>query len=230
MKICKGMIVLETTRTCKQCQKEFPLSRENFYKRKDGYYDTICIECRKHVEHNRREQRKEYMQSYLRNYYVQNKDAINASNRAYYQKHRCEMRKQQAEYRESNKKSIDKKHAEYIEKRRNNDPIYKLKAQARSNIYGAFKRGGFSKSKKANEITGLSSSELCKHLLMTFENRYKREWDGTEKVHIDHIIPLAAATTKSEIEKLCHYSNLQLLTESDNIAKSNKIIEMEEVL
>jgi len=43
------------------------------------------------------------------------------------------------------------------------------------------------------------------------------------KWHIDHIIPLSSATSKDELLKLCHYSNLQPLWKVDNLQKSNLI-------
>ena len=40
-------------------------------------------------------------------------------------------------------------------------------------------------------------------------------------MYIDHIVPLATATTENEVLKLCHYKNLQLLTAEDNLAKGS---------
>lgn len=57
------------------------------------------------------------------------------------------------------------------------------------------------------------------YLINTFTDRYGREFQSGEAVYIDHIIPLATATTENEVLKLCHYKNLQLLTAEDNLAK-----------
>jgi hypothetical protein len=48
-------------------------------------------------------------------------------------------------------------------------------------------------------------------------------WDNYGKWHMDHIYPLSLAKTTEEIEKLCHYTNLQPLWAVDNIRKGNKI-------
>lgn len=61
------------------------------------------------------------------------------------------------------------------------------------------------------------------HLLKTYKNNYGEEWDGVEKVHIDHIVPLATANTEEEVIKLCHWTNLQLLKEKDNLYKRDKL-------
>ena len=62
-----------------------------------------------------------------------------------------------------------------------------------------------------------------KHLLQTYKNNYGCEWDNIEKIHIDHVIPLAAAHTEEDVKKLCHYTNLQLLKEKDNLYKGANV-------
>ena len=52
--------------------------------------------------------------------------------------------------------------------------------------------------------------------VMTWKNHGFYGW------HIDHIIPLDRAKTLEDIEKLCHYTNLQPLWMEENIKKSNK--------
>lgn len=79
------------------------------------------------------------------------------------------------------------------------------------------------KGSHCEEIIGTSIEGLIKYLSSTFKDRYGREWDGVEKVHIDHIIPLATAKTEEEIIRLNHFSNLQLLTPEDNISKGAKL-------
>ena len=49
-------------------------------------------------------------------------------------------------------------------------------------------------------------------------------WDNYGIWEIDHIIPLATATTKESVLILNHYTNLQPLWAKDNMIKSDKII------
>ena len=44
-------------------------------------------------------------------------------------------------------------------------------------------------------------------------------WENHGDWHYDHIIPLASANTVEELEKLCHYKNIQPLWAKENIAK-----------
>ena len=69
---------------------------------------------------------------------------------------------------------------------------------------------------------GCTFEELQKYLEQTWENNYGTSYNG-EEVHIDHIIPLVTAKTEEDIIKLNHYTNLQLLTPEDNMAKGEQI-------
>ena len=82
---------------------------------------------------------------------------------------------------------------------------------------------GYTKKSKTYKILGCDYETIYHHLLNTYIKNYNCEWDGKEKVHIDHIIPISIANSEEEVIKLCHYSNLQLLKEKDNILKSNKL-------
>lgn len=64
---------------------------------------------------------------------------------------------------------------------------------------------------------------LYEYLLKTFKNNYGYDYDKKEKVHIDHIVPLVNAKTEQQIIELCHYTNLQLLKEKDNLEKNAKL-------
>ena len=87
----------------------------------------------------------------------------------------------------------------------------------------SFRRRGLQKKGKTEEIVGCDFKMFNDYLLNTFKNNYGYEYDGKEEVHVDHIIPLATATTEEEIIKLCHYTNLQLLKAKDNLDKKDKL-------
>ena len=109
-------------------------------------------------------------------------------------------------------------------KRRSNaefDPIKKLKKQVASTIYNSYIRKGFQRMKPVDEILGRSLDEEVERLLKYYKHKYKKEYDGTEQVHVDHIIPLWMAKTVDDVDK-CNRC-LQLLTAKDNNRKSGKL-------
>jgi hypothetical protein len=145
---------------------------------------------------NNNEKRKQW----TKNYRIKNIDKIN-------------------QYRNKNKEDLKNYHNKYMKDRMQRDSAFKLKALFRSNIYNAFKRKNMIKDEKAEEILGCNIDEFVQYLLHTFKDNYGYEYNGTEEVHIDHIVPLATAKTKQDIKKLCNYKNLQLLKAHDNLIK-----------
>ena len=156
---------------------------------------------------------------YMRRYHEAHKDEQNEKSREHYYANRDKAK----EYRAKNRKRINQKKREYEKTMRDSDSVYFLKQKIRSVIYKSFSRKGFQKISFAEEITGMSGADLCEYLLETYKENYGCEWDGIEKVHIDHIVPLATARTEEEVKRLCHYSNLQLLKAFDNLSKHDKL-------
>ena len=108
--------------------------------------------------------------------------------------------------------------------------LFNLKEKIRCLIKYSFKRNGFSKTSKTQQILGCTFEEFKQYLeskfesWMNWENRglYNGElnfgWD------IDHIIPISSAKTDEDIIKLNHYTNLQpLCSYTNRYIKINKI-------
>ena len=176
---------------------------EKLQKYREKYYDKI-----KKKEYNKKyyEENKEYYKKHHKDYFNKNKDKIKEN------------------YKKWKKNNIEKVR-EYQRKdalKRKQDPLKKLELQLRNMINTSFKRKGQVKSKKLELICGLNSKELVNYLLNTFKENYGYEWNNTEKVHIDHIIPLKTAKTIEDVYRLCYYSNLQLLKPKDNFEKGAK--------
>lgn len=167
----------------------------------------------------RREQDVEGFRASRREYYAKNKARIQERAKIYRAKY-AEKRKESAkQYRLEHKDEINNKKTARL----HSDPIFKLKEQSRNMLRCALRTNGHRKNSKSSDILGCSLDCFVEHLKNTWKLRYGAEWNG-EPCHIDHIIPLSTASTEEETLKLCHYSNLQLLTPEDNMAKSNKII------
>lgn len=202
---------------CSKCGVEKSIECFRKEKRVKNGLQSQCKECEKEYRLKTREKHKKYMKEY----YIKNKEKINEQNKEYREKHKEEKRIQDRNYRQKNKDKINKKNLLRKEK----DPIYKLKCNIRGMIKNSFRRRGFKKKQKGEEIYGCSVKEFIEHLIKTFENNYKQKWDWDylKIVHVDHIIPLATAETEEEVIKLCHYTNLQLLKQEDNLKKKNKL-------
>ena len=90
-------------------------------------------------------------------------------------------------------------------------------------LYDSFVRKKYKKYEKTEKIIGCSLDFLCNYLRETYYKNYGVEYDGTQNVHIDHIVPLSTAKTEKDVYRLCHYTNLQLLNAKDNLRKSDKL-------
>ena len=114
----------------------------------------------------------------------------------------------------------NKKQNERYKKRKETDPLFKLKCRIISNISTYIKRNGYSKKNKTNKILGCTFEEFKYHLesqwkpWMNWDN-YGNPKDGiyapNKTWDIDHIIPTSSAITEEDLLKLNHFTNLQPL-------------------
>jgi hypothetical protein len=139
-------------------------------------------------------------------------------------------RKTQDSYKEwqkdyKSRPSTIEKRNKRIAERKANDPLFKLRNSIPKMISKVFKRSGYSKNTKTQEILGCDWITFKNHIesqfedWMTWENKSKRssgeffpkvEWD------IDHIIPLSSAKNEDEVIKLNHYTNLRPFCSYEN--------------
>jgi hypothetical protein len=109
--------------------------------------------------------------------------------------------------------------------RKSNDPLYKLTCVLKSRTSKAFKRMGYKKKTKTQQMLGVSYEVVKAHIERQFKNGMTWNNNTKEGWHVDHIIPLASAKNEEELRKLCHYTNLQPLWAFDNISKGANIID-----
>ncbi len=200
-------------KVCIDCnmEKEY----KDFFKRKDNKdgYRNNCKSC--HYiknkpggdKYRKKESIIEAHKEYCKNYYLLNKEDISVKNKILYDTNRDEMIKRKVKYY---KTKVDK------------DPLYRFKRGISDLIRKSFKHNGFVKESRTEMILGINKEEFVKYIeskfepWMTWYNRgmYNGEFDyGWD---IDHIIPVSSATTKEEINKLNHYTNLQPLCSKIN--------------
>lgn len=205
------------TKICTKCGIEKSVDCFRKEKRVKSGLQGQCKICEKEYYLKRKDKCKKYMKEY----YIKNKEKLSEQNKIYRENHKEEKKIQDKIYRENNRDKINKRNLLKKEK----DPIYKLKCNVRGMIKNSFRRRGFKKKQKGEEIYGCSVNELIEHLIKTYEDNYNEKWNWgyLKDVHVDHIIPLSSANTEKEVKKCCHYTNLQLLKAKDNLRKSDKL-------
>lgn len=166
-------------------------------------------------------------------YYANHRDAIIAHNTEYRRKNPDKAHQWAKTYREKHKEQISEyhkkyinenreKHREHIRNRLHTDELFKVKEQTRNMIRYALRSSGHRKESSTKDILGCELDFFFEYLKDTWAQRYGEPWSG-QPFHIDHIIPLATAKTEEDVIKLCHYTNLQMLTPSDNRDKWDRL-------
>lgn len=117
------------------------------------------------------------------------------------------------------KKELSTKHNKQRHERIMNDPVAKLRKNARRMILSAFRYVGSKKNSKTYQIIGLNADKFEQWLRDVSDVRPE-----THDVHIDHIIPISSAQTHDEVLALSHFSNLQWLAHDENIRKRDSKI------
>jgi hypothetical protein len=126
-----------------------------------------------------------------------------------------------AEYRRKNKAQKARWERKYVRERMQVDPLFRMTYAVRNRIFYAMRRKGYTKQSRTREIIGCDWEQLSAHIEGQFLDGMT--WDNYGEWHIDHIVPLASASTAQEMEALCHYRNLRPLWAGDNIRKGAKL-------
>ena len=211
-------------KVCTKCKVEKELTEFNKDKKTKDNYRSHCNYCRKEYREANKECIKEYQKQYreankerIKKYYQDNKERI----KEYVQDNKEGIKEYHKQYYQNNKEGINERVNEYHKQRRQTYPLFKLKCNLRTRTYAAFKRKGYSKNTKTQEMLGVDW-EVCKsHIERQFTKGMN--WNNYGEWHIDHIIPLASAKTSERLKQLCHYTNLQPMWAVDNLIKSDKI-------
>ena len=225
-------------KTCIKCGETKPIAEFKKDKRRPDGFGSQCKKCSAAYTRRYANEHREQIKQYRQAYYRQNKNKLNALRREYDASHREQTRERYARWKQKNKQAVKdyaqryyrenkdkiiKRGLAYAAERRKVDPTFRNKARARARIRKLIKSRGGSMTKRTQAILGCDYETLWEYLLFTWEHNYGKPWNG-EPYHIDHFEPLALAKTPEEVEKLCHYSNLQMLTPEDNIKKGDSLV------
>lgn len=129
--------------------------------------------------------------------------------------------KHSAQYYKKNRKKVIKGVMEYERKRKKRDKKYKVMKLVRRRLQQHIQKLKCNKCTSTQKLTGCTWEYLKQWIesqmtdTMTFDT-----------IHIDHIMPLSSfdLTKPEEQYKSCHYTNLQPMLPSENIAKGSKIV------
>ena len=219
---CKRLFIRKVTvKTCRTCKIEKPLAHYNKNKRQKDGHAKVCRECDK--EYNKQLYRKKHPRESTPDGY----------------KHcsRCKELKILAEFNRRKEVNVQPHCKEcnnviyktwreqgsgkqwerdYAKKRKDQDPLYKLRFLLRLRLLDALKRsvrgGSVSKKHSALDLIGCSIEELKQYLESKFVAHMGWHNHGTEW-EIDHIVPCTWFDLRNpEEQKRCfHYTNLQPL-------------------
>lgn len=221
---------MEQTKICRGCGLSKPIS--DFYKSRGRCKICISKQGKQRYSQNKekilkktaeyREAHREEINRYFRERYKNNRKEILESQKKYNEEHREEKKKYLRKYYRDNKERLRKQNLERQRRRLQNDSMYKLKRQVSLLIWRSFNQRDYVKPAHSEEILGCKLDKFTTYLKQTWFKEYGTEWTG-QPCHIDHIVPLATAKTKEDVVKLCHYTNLRLLTPEDNMEKSDSL-------
>jgi hypothetical protein len=225
-------------KTCSKCKVEKPFEEFSKHKnRKDGL-SSECKNCNKIYREENKEKIKEVSKKYFENnkkkllelgkqYRENNKEKLLEQKKIYYKNNKEKILENNKKYYKINKEKVDSINKNYQKERKKIDPLFKFRGNVRSLVLGSFKRGKnqFSKNAKTETILGCAIEEFRNYIKSKFTKGMTLENHG--EWHLDHIIPLATATTEEEIIKLNHYTNFQPLWAEDNLSKGDKIIDQQ---
>ena len=169
-------------------------------------------------------------------YYAANSERIKAQKKAYRAKNKVRLVHSRQFYLEQNAFAVTERsriysaqpdvklaRSERDKERYASDPNFKLGLRVRNRLLQALKYFD-STGKGSISLLGCSIGQLKLHLElqflpgMTWENHGRKGW------HIDHRVPFASIdlSVPSELERVCHFSNLQPLWWKDNLSKGGK--------
>lgn len=206
-----------SNKPCSKCgiaksADEFSLKRA-----KTGLRDSRCKSCVREISRQWYGQNKKRRADSARAWVSANNDRYNARRRA----RRAEKSKPETKKAPFDKKkwAADNKEriAGYRRKWLENNPVAAMADRVRRRLNEAFNGVGAKRKRKAQEILGCTWEEFALHIESGFVDGMT--WDNRNEWHIDHIVPIATASTESDVIRLNHFTNLRPLWAADNRKK-----------
>lgn len=110
---------------------------------------------------------------------------------------------------------------DYIKKRRDEDPLFRLKMNITSKTGQAIKSKSWHSNGYNERLFGADRDTVINHLERKFKSGMT--WENRALWHIDHIVPLSSANNEEQLYSLARYTNLSPEWKNDNLRKSASI-------
>ena len=165
----------------------------------------------------------------MKKYKEDNPDKIKEYMKKYHKENADKIKETAKKYREENKCEHNKEHGRC---KICNKYLYLINLQ-RVHIYNCFKNSNIEKTKPSISYLDCSAEYFIEYFEKKMElwNEYHDEKMNWDNIHIDHIKPINAFDIDDEEEflKCCHYTNMQPLLADDNLSKSCKWTDEDDV-
>lgn len=206
----------------KNLDKRREMNRLSYYKKREENLKRVKVYAEKtknlKAEYDKqyREQNKLKIAEYKKQYATENAEQISKRMRIYRQENSEKLALNKSEYSKNNRQKVNKKQLAYQKIKTATDPLFRLRKNTRKMV-SRYMIG--EKSMRTQQIIGCTYEELRLHLEQQFTEGMTWENYGINGWHVDHIKPLAMASTEEEIIASNHYTNLQPLWCLDNLSK-----------
>jgi hypothetical protein len=206
---------MNDTKRCNKCQQELPATLDFFHKNSkspDGLRYT-CKSCRRNE--------KTYPQS-QRKHYLKNKQKIKERSAKWVENNKERAKQNKKQWYEKNKVVLNKKAVENRHKKRQSDPIQRVKESLSANLRNAL--NGHGKGQKTLDYLCMSIDEFKIYIESMFKDGMNWENYGLHGWHLDHIQPIHSFdhSDEEQVKQCWHYSNFQPLWAKDNLSKGCK--------
>lgn len=216
----KRSLELVGEKRCSCCLTVKPATADNFYTDR-GRFTARCIEC---------------CLAYRKKYCAENPDLVKDQLKAWGEKSKAYRAKKNSDWAKKNfarRKAYNdiyyaKNKQVFIDGnnrrsklRRINDPVFAMTCRIRTALGDVFRRMGYTKRSKTQEILGCTWDEFKVHI----EKQFLRgmAWGNKGAWHLDHVVPISTAKNEDDVIALSHFTNLRPMWAADNIRKGNEI-------
>lgn len=220
---------LNVASVCKKCTSVAKKAKAEELKSIDpiAYKKAVCEKQKKWADKNKdkvkatfdawKEKNKDYFSKLNSNMSKEEREKLNSRARKRYAANPDIGREKTKSFRESNPEKVRNSYNKWLKK----TPLNMLSTSVRRLIRSSIGRLGYTKRSKSHEILGCDWEFFKSHIERQFAKGMT--WENRSEFHIDHIVPIATATTEEEVIALNHFTNLRPMWAKDNLAKGAKI-------